>query len=61
MENQIKKGDIVGNTVNGFKFQVVEILYQFEGYTKMIVENISTFEKRETDSDNMYLHGTRKY
>ena len=61
MENQIKKGDIVGNTVNGFKFQVVEILYQIEGYTKMIVENISTFEKRETDSDNMYLHGTRKY
>lgn len=61
MKNQIKKGDIVGNTVDGFRYQVVEVLYQCESYTKMLVENISTFEKRETNSDNMYLHGTRKY
>ena len=31
MKNDIKKGDIVGNTVDGFRFQVVEVLYQWDG------------------------------
>jgi hypothetical protein len=55
MSQEIKKGDIVGNTVQGFRFQVMEIKGD-----KMLVEHISTFQKFETTTDNMYLHGTRK-
>ena len=53
---KFKVGDIVGNTVQGFCFQVLEVKEN-----TLVVENISTFEKLETHIDNMYHHGSKKY
>jgi hypothetical protein len=60
-ENKIEINDIVGNTVQGFKFQVLEVICQLDNFAKMKVQNISTFEIFETTTDRMYKHGTRKY
>lgn len=49
----IKKGDIIGNTVRGFRFQVIEVLFVMDNYFKVIVEDMSAFETFETTSDNM--------
>ena len=53
---KFKVGDIVGNTVQGFSFQVLEVKEN-----TLVVENISTFEKLETYIDNMYHHGIKNY
>lgn len=57
--NTIKKGDIIGNSKNGFRFQVLEVLVDMGTFFKVIVENISTFEKFETTSDVMNFHGSK--
>ena len=50
ISDEIKVGDIVGNTVQGFNFKVLNIKGD-----KLEVENIKTGKKFETYIDNMYL------
>ena len=50
MSDEIKVGDIVGNTIQGFNFKVLNIKGD-----KLEVENIKTGKKFETYIDNMYL------
>ena len=49
----LKVGDIVGNSVQGFNFEVIEIaLYYTESLIK--VKNLKTGETFLTHKDNMY-------
>jgi hypothetical protein len=50
ISDEIKVGDIVGNTVQGFNFKVLNIKGD-----KLEVENTKTGKKFETYIDNMYL------
>jgi len=50
ISDEIKVGDIVGNTVQGFNFKVLNIKGD-----KLEVKNIKTGKKFETYIDNMYL------
>jgi len=50
IDDEIKVGDIVGNTVQGFNFKVLNIKGD-----KLEVENTKTGKKFETYIDNMYL------
>jgi len=47
--SQAKKGDIIGNTVQGFNFEVLEVLT-----TTYKVRNVTTQEIKEVHQESMY-------
>ena len=51
----IKKNDIVGNKAGKFRFQVIEITFTFDSYQEFIVQDMATFEKFKSSSDEMRL------
>jgi hypothetical protein len=51
----IKVKDMVGNQDLGFRFQVMEIIFEFDYYQEFIVEDITTFKKFKTSNDIMKL------
>jgi hypothetical protein len=53
-KEEIKIGDIIGNTVQGFNFKVKEV--KKDTY---VVQNIKTGKTIETDKNNMYKSGTK--
>lgn len=55
MKEKIKVKDIVGNVELKYRFQVMEITFEFEGYQEFIVQDIATFEYFNTNSDKMNL------
>jgi hypothetical protein len=55
-KEEIKVGDIIGNTVQGFNFKVKEIKNN-----TYIVQNTKTGKTIETTKDNMYKSGTKMY
>ena len=57
MEAIIKKGDIIGNVKDKFRYQVLEILSASDLFFKVLVEDITTFEKFEVTSDEMNFQG----
>ena len=57
MEAIIKKGDIIGNVKDKFRFQVLEVLSTMGDFFKVLVEDMGTFEKFEVTSDEMNFQG----
>jgi hypothetical protein len=57
MEAIIKKGDVIGNTKDKFRFQVIEVLSVMGDFFKVLVEDIATFERFEVTSDEMNFQG----
>ena len=57
MEAIIKKGDVIGNTKDKFRFQVIEVLSVMGDFFKVLVEDIGTFERFEVTSDEMNFQG----
>lgn len=57
MKAIIKVGDIIGNTKNKFRFQVVEVISVMGDFFKVKVQDISTFEFLEVTSDQMNFPG----
>lgn len=51
----IKLFDILGNEEGKFRFVVVELLFEFDGYQEFIVQDMATFEKFKSSSDKMRL------
>ncbi len=57
MEAIIKKGDIIGNVKDKFRYQVTEVLSTTDSFFKVIVEDMGTFEKFEVTSEEMNFPG----
>lgn len=57
MQEVIKKGDIIGNIKNKFRFQVMEVLHVMGDYFRVVVEDMGTFERFEVTSDQMNFPG----
>ncbi len=53
----IKVGDIIGNTKNKFRFQVVEVISTMGEYFKVKVQDMGTFDFLEVTSDQMNFPG----
>jgi hypothetical protein len=53
----IKKGDIIGNVKDKFRFQVMEVISTTDSFFKVLVEDIATFERFEVTSDEMNFQG----
>jgi hypothetical protein len=53
----IKKGDIIGNVKDKFRFQVMEVISTTDSFFKVLVEDMGTFERFEVTSDEMNFQG----
>ncbi len=56
-EGTLKIGDIIGNTVQGFNFKVLEIN---SGLYPLKVKDLKTGKIFKTTYENMYLPGSKK-